>query len=437
MNFLEGISKNNLIIMIVSLLILILKPFLKFLEVLIKRKMHISKNCIEIIGNFSLFVLNALIIYENISILKENCSNLVEDNICCGIRFFIIETSFVLNFKSKYLKIFSLSLSSFVISIRLNINLNDLLFLYIALFLFFFILFTSHEKKYSEPILTKQLSLTVAKKSLDLEESRLDLDFFCSNISDIIFIWDKNGTLLHSHMDYKYKIKLEDWSFKILRRKNKLCKINDLIIEILKNYLEESEEKQEENTFMSFDDLISLLKSSKNDTTLLLQNKMKEYITVLVNEKSILLTVKKDAIFSEYLSYRAHYNFISQTINFIEQEFRTPINCLICMLQLIKQDDDLESIKMKVLPCLASSGLLLGLINDFLDALRIETLNFKPIIVEFDLHLLLEETLQIVKIQACNRGININLSKVEEKRIIKNDPFRIRQIVTNLLGKLN
>lgn len=438
-NILDGISKQNLEITIFSFLILMVKPFLKLLQRFIPIKMKLKKkNILQITLNLLLLAINAAIIFENVSIFMKMKSNEIEENLFLGIRFFTIETGFILYYKSNYSKIFSLLFMVLTISIRLPIHLNDLLFLFIGLFFLILILFTSKKKIKSEILLKKQQSLSVAaQKELDPEENRLDLDFLFSNISDAIFLWDKNGTLLHSHMDYKNEIKLEDWSFKILRKKSKLCKLNDLIFEILKNHLEQNEEKKEENTCMSFEDLITLLKSIKNESTLLLQSKLKEYIIVLVNEKFILLTVKKDPLFFEYLSYKAHYSFISQTINFIEQEFRTPINCLICMLQLIKQDDDLESIKLKVLPCLASSGLLLGLINDFLDVLRIETFNFHPIIVEFDLDLLLEETLQIVKMQACNRGININLSKNEEERIIKNDPFRIRQIVTNLLSKFN
>lgn len=87
-------------------------------------------------------------------------------------------------------------------------------------------------------------------------------------------------------------------------------------------------------------------------------------------------------------------------------------------------------------PALTSSKFLLNLVNDMLDLAQLEAGTFKLIIIDFDFWGLMKDCLQIIKIQARNRGIFLNLDiKPEVKKIVKSDPNRIRQVTYNLLSK--
>jgi len=70
-----------------------------------------------------------------------------------------------------------------------------------------------------------------------------------------------------------------------------------------------------------------------------------------------------------------------------------------------------------------------------LDLAQLEAGTFKLIIVDFDIWGLMKDCLQIIKIQAKNRGIILNLDiKPEVKKFVKSDPNRIRQVIYNLLS---
>ena len=124
----------------------------------------------------------------------------------------------------------------------------------------------------------------------------------------------------------------------------------------------------------------------------------------------------------------------SKTISFVSHEFRTPLNCIINMLQAMQHTVENEITNNFIIPSLISSKFLLNLVNDLLDIAQLEAGKFKLIFLEFNFPALLEDTLQIISFQALNRKIELELKIDHEITMTKSDPNRVRQIITNLLS---
>ncbi len=125
----------------------------------------------------------------------------------------------------------------------------------------------------------------------------------------------------------------------------------------------------------------------------------------------------------------------SKAISFVSHEIRTPLNCIINMLKIVENKIDEESFDKIIKPAENSAKFLLNLVNDLLDMAQIEGGKFKLNYLEFDLKMLLSDTLTLIKIQAESRKIELKLNyhlKLQES--IKSDPNRIRQVTINLLG---
>ncbi|MEQ8221836.1 MAG: response regulator, partial [Candidatus Eremiobacterota bacterium] len=82
-----------------------------------------------------------------------------------------------------------------------------------------------------------------------------------------------------------------------------------------------------------------------------------------------------------------------------------------------------------------SSDALLTVINDILDFSRVEAgkLELEP--VDFDLRKIIEEIMDLLAIKAHQKGIELNcLFNVDLPFLLRGDPFRLRQVLLNLLG---
>ena len=69
------------------------------------------------------------------------------------------------------------------------------------------------------------------------------------------------------------------------------------------------------------------------------------------------------------------------------------------------------------------------------DILQLASGSFRLVENDFELSFLLEDTLQMVAFQAQQRGIELKINMDPKiKSRVRNDPNRIRQIVTNFLS---
>lgn len=125
----------------------------------------------------------------------------------------------------------------------------------------------------------------------------------------------------------------------------------------------------------------------------------------------------------------------SEFLGRISHEIRTPMNGVLGMSELLldtplsaKQRDYVQTIH-------GSGNDLLNLINEILDMSRLESGQMTLESVQFDLHALVNDCLDIFRNRVDSQAIElISFVHPEVPRTIKGDPTRLRQVLMNLLG---
>jgi len=136
--------------------------------------------------------------------------------------------------------------------------------------------------------------------------------------------------------------------------------------------------------------------------------------------------------------YTARKHMEAAKVNFLasfSHELRTPLNGVLGMLELLKEQKLDKKPERFVHMAYVSGSLLLNLINDILDLSKIEAGHCEISAAPFQMHDLLDYSIEIFKFKASERNIKLVL-KCDENvpKLVIGDVIRLRQVLLNLLS---
>ncbi len=130
-------------------------------------------------------------------------------------------------------------------------------------------------------------------------------------------------------------------------------------------------------------------------------------------------------------SSHAKSNFLAV----MSHEIRTPMNAVLGILGLLKDTPLTPKQRLLVQTGRSSGELLLTIINDILDFSKMESNQLSLEETSFNLHELLEQTVQLLSHQARIKSIDLILTiSPDLPTFVNGDPDRVRQILINLIN---
>ena len=386
-------------------------------------------------------LINALIM---INMLTTYQTPSYQNKLIEGIKIGICECIFLNLFQSALVKF--LSILVFVLFILGKYGLETYDFFLIVLAVFLFGAYFNNRLKKEKQLITKS---EAAKLLADPSKTSNFLNSLLTDSSDLIFMISDSMKLEYSNAalnDFliSQNIKLNS-IMKILQtltfilKKEFSEKVN--VSEIYKEVFDKLSESQIFDNKISFKNLFNkIFAIDCNQSFFIVETKIfddqNDVIFIIRENQYAFFKIKRDYLYEQLIKSNITSDNYTRAISFVAHEFRTPLNCIVSMLQNLDQSIDNSLVNSYIVPAISSSKFLLNLVNDLLDIAQIEAGVFKLVRAEFELHMLLEDTFEIITYQAISRRIELILDLDPEIRKINSDPNRIRQIITNLLSKV-
>ncbi|MBR6451414.1 MAG: response regulator [Lachnospiraceae bacterium] len=118
----------------------------------------------------------------------------------------------------------------------------------------------------------------------------------------------------------------------------------------------------------------------------------------------------------------------------MSHEIRTPINAILGMNEMVLRESKEEGTLLYSENIKKAGNTLLGIVNDVLDFSKIEAGKIEIIPVDYDLSSVINDLVNMVRIRADEKGLDLELDIDSNiPRILNGDEIRIKQIITNIL----
>ena len=171
--------------------------------------------------------------------------------------------------------------------------------------------------------------------------------------------------------------------------------------------------------------IISMVKKINSYTALL--DETNESLEEKVKERTHELEVQTRRA-EELVSIKSHF------LANMSHEIRTPMNAIVGMIYLI-QETPLNEKQSKYLQKIKQvSNNLLFIINDILDFSKLEAGKFKLEFISFDMHNVVEVLNNLFEYKAKEKGLGFKIELIGENTFFYGDPFRIEQVLINLIS---
>lgn len=118
----------------------------------------------------------------------------------------------------------------------------------------------------------------------------------------------------------------------------------------------------------------------------------------------------------------------------VSHELRTPISAILAGAHVIRQGDRPEQTADTAELIMDAGRLMTGMLNDLLDHSKIEARAMTVEVRDFDLSAFLAEARRFWNAAAEQKGLTLAVRGPSEPLWLKGDPFRLRQIVNNLMS---
>ncbi len=143
----------------------------------------------------------------------------------------------------------------------------------------------------------------------------------------------------------------------------------------------------------------------------------------------------EELIYQAKLAAEAANKAKSEFLANMSHEIRTPLNSVLGFTELLK-NSQLNAVQAEyVKNAFDSAHSLLGIVNDVLDLSKIEAGKLDLEILQTDLHSLVEQAYEMIKLPATQKNILAQLALDPElPRYVLLDPTRLKQILINLLS---